>query len=647
MIRKIFLLAMLTTLNLIFTAEFTVIDYKAKPTDLAARRYEVIDVNGNPCALIKVQTDLKDLQFRSMLLEKVVNKNNGEYWVYVQEGTRRLKVRKEGILPLDFTFPEKAEGSSVYLFILKAKGAVALDEDLYKVTFRLNENNVYIAKGNSAPVRASGNTAVFTLPEGEFNFNFVKSGFQDLAREIKVNSDKIIDITLNQGSGNTKLKLPGIVVINSDPAGAEVYLNDQKVSQTPYNDQLVAGEYKLTIKKKFYYTHNSTFQIAEQETKELPVVKLKPKFGYYAVNSTPAEAKVYLDGIFVGNTPLARTEIESGNHTFKLEYDLYHTETREVEFKDGDDKNISFELKPAFGQLKIDSDPTGAELYINGKSVGKTPYEDEKIPSGKYRVLLKKKLWSEIEEEIEITDNQLTEKLFKLNKNFGELAVKAENSTIYLNGEEKGINSANLNLKPGKYQVTAKRAKHKDAEKTVFVNIGRVQEVNLKPEPIQGSISVFSSPHKTKGAKIFLNGRYSNKNTPAVMPLLIGRYDITLKYPGYLDLTKSINITEGENQKLEFALKTYEGSQREKRDFWRKQKWLALGSVVATAGAGFACNYLGDGYYDDFKKADNTTDAVDNFNLTEDYYGYRDIAYSVSLAPLGYFFYAWYMENQY
>jgi len=84
-----------------------------------------------------------------------------------------------------------------------------------------------------------------------------------------------------------------------------------------------------------------------------------------------------------------------------------------------------------------------------------------------------------------------------------------------------------------------------------------------------------------------------------------------------------------------------------KRKFWEKQKWIALGTFVGTTGLGIYFNSVSDSYFDDHDTATDTPTAVDSFDKTKDFESYRNITYSVSLVPLGYFFYSWYKERQY
>ncbi|MDD3052429.1 MAG: hypothetical protein PHR06_14985 [Candidatus Cloacimonetes bacterium] len=101
-------------------------------------------------------------------------------------------------------------------------------------------------------------------------------------------------------------------------------------------------------------------------------------------------------------------------------------------------------------------------------------------------------------------------------------------------------------------------------------------------------------------------------------------------------------------------------NQKDKR-YWSTQKWIALGAFAGSAVLGTYFNSEGtsfkdesDAYYDDYLKATSTStalnlydQAVNSANKSDDFYNYRNVTFSVSLVPLGYFFYAWYKESQY
>ncbi len=630
--------------------EFVVQSFNSVISDLSARTYPKKDVNDEFCAIIKVSTDLTGLTFYSNQLEDIV-KNQYDYWLYVSPGTRYIEISKQNFIKLPYEVPLNLESSKVYTMVLtnKDKKGISATENTVQLTFKLNESNVYISRGNLAPLETRGKNASFKLPPGQYTFTFTKNGFNDLTKTVALNKDEIVNISLQPGQSTSKLKLPGIVLISSEPTGAEVFINDQKVGQTPYTDQLIAGNYSLSIRKKLYHTSNSTLELGEGESVTVPTISLKPKFAYIAVNTAPSQAKIYLDNKLLGESPIARQKIESGNHSVRIEKDLYHTEEQNILFNDGDDKPLTYDLKPAFGELIINSVPTGAELSIDGNVVGLTPYNNPKQPSRTYNVKVSKNMWYPVEEEIIVSDGKKVEKTLILSQNSGTFTITAEGADIFVNDEKVGKGTFTQKSYPGKYSLKATKPKHRDATKEIFLKIGDNQEITLTPEPILASVSIISQPTmETMGARIFVNNKViPDKTTPAVLPLLIGDYNITLKHKGYLDLSKPVTLSEGDQKKITFNMQTYSGSMLQKENAWKRNKRFSFAASVLIAGAGIYCNYMGDQAYDDFQTAKTTNGADNAWDKCNNMYGFRDISYSVSVAPLVFGVYSWIKQDKY
>lgn len=73
--------------------------------DLSANTYERKDLNGTICALVKVQLDTDGAQFEGNVIGDVVNKT-GEYWVYMTEGSKELRIKHPNYLPLHVQFSD-------------------------------------------------------------------------------------------------------------------------------------------------------------------------------------------------------------------------------------------------------------------------------------------------------------------------------------------------------------------------------------------------------------------------------------------------------------------------------------------------------------------------------------------------------------
>lgn len=131
--------------------------------------------------------------------------------------------------------------------------------------------------------------------------------------------------------------------------------------------------------------------------------------GRLLVRSTPAGARVFVDGKDAGVTPLTMRDIARGTHTVRVVRDGYLTEERRVAITASRSaRSLIVELsrpRPAVerssarpvpstpsslgsftGALIVDSRPSGATVFVDGKSVGTTPVQLDAIRAGEHAV---------------------------------------------------------------------------------------------------------------------------------------------------------------------------------------------------------------------------------------------------------------------
>lgn len=83
-----------------FGQAFTLVGVSAAPTDLTASTSSRLDLNGRKCALVKVRCVLDGLTFQGNVMGAVEQKD-GEYYVYMTDGTKRLDVHHPRVLPIE------------------------------------------------------------------------------------------------------------------------------------------------------------------------------------------------------------------------------------------------------------------------------------------------------------------------------------------------------------------------------------------------------------------------------------------------------------------------------------------------------------------------------------------------------------------
>ncbi len=644
----------LLSFSFLFSAEMIITKQLTEQIgDLTLRQSPKTDFSGNPCALVKINTDLDpfDEIGSNRTPVDIVNKT-GEVWIYLSVGDKRLYLSKSGYARLIYDIPLQLQSNTVYTMTIMGSGEKV---EVTTLTLTLNIEGVVISREGKAPITATSTIAPFRLPRGKYNFTFEKQGYRTQTKEIILQDDKTVEITMEEGSSEVRFSAPGIVTIQSEPEGAEVELNGQKVGTTfgTYQGSHYAGEYTLTLRKDLYHPTSKSFDLKAGEVMDIPKIILKPRFGYWQISSNPSSADIYLDEKHIGQTPLNKEKIPSGDHTLRLAINKYKTHQETFVIKDGDEPNFDVTLKPNFALLEINSAPeTGATVFIDNKEVGKTPYSDPMMQAGTYTIRIEKELWSGTTKTITIRPEVPGKINLILTKDFGTLIVEAEECKIYLNSKEVGTGNFEQKLKPGSYKIKATKEKHLDAEKGVFVNVGQVTRERLSPIPMLGSISVFAvdkrnSSKKITGAEIFLNNKNSKKKTPAVLELLYGNYDLKLKHPEYLDFSQKINLKEGDTKTITFELDTYSGSILAKHNKWKSQGWISLTASALITGGGVYCNVKSNDNFDKYESATVTADAMDYKQKTHDFENYRDYCYYTASGAAIYSIFSWLKTSVY
>ena len=344
-------------------------------------------------------------------------------------------------------------------------------------------------------------------------------------------------------------------------------------------------------------------------------------------------ASVYLDENLLGTTPLEQSPIESGNHVLRVELPLYHDYTEEFVVKDGDTKTETITLKPAFGSLEISSAPEGgADVYLDNKKVGVTPYVNTRIASGKYVMRVTKNLFSDVEENVTVVDGLPMKRTVILGKNFAELTIAALEQTIFVNDRNVGTGDYTARLSPGKYTLRSERGEtFTPDEKDVFLSIGEPTTVTLNARPRLGSVSVVVEPFEARSADIYVNKELKGK-APTSIPLVIGTHSILARSANFLDMTQTVSVKEGEQQKVTFTLTTYEGSRQASRDAWARSKWISAGVAVLAGAASYYLAGESDNYYDTYSNAKSTTAAQTARDNTDKYASFSGIALGTAAA---------------
>ncbi|WP_088857970.1 PEGA domain-containing protein [Thermococcus profundus] len=137
---------------------------------------------------------------------------------------------------------------------------------------------------------------------------------------------------------------PATLSVNSDPAGAKVYVNGTYEGITPLNLTLSPGTYRIKLSKEDYENYTTTITLNPGESKTISPV-LSPLFGYLSITS-PEGAKVYVDGSLIGTTPITDYKLPKGKHELKLVKEGYEGYSANITITGGKTLSLTPQLKP-------------------------------------------------------------------------------------------------------------------------------------------------------------------------------------------------------------------------------------------------------------------------------------------------------------
>ena len=129
---------LLLSLFMLFAAvssaqKLSVESFKLAGSDLTAQTQPRKDLNDRNCALVKVGLGLQGVQFEGSIMGNVENKT-GEYWVYMPQGNRQLKVKHTNYAPVMVTFDdygvEKLESNRTYELIVVTYPQYAITQNV-------------------------------------------------------------------------------------------------------------------------------------------------------------------------------------------------------------------------------------------------------------------------------------------------------------------------------------------------------------------------------------------------------------------------------------------------------------------------------------------------------------------------------------
>jgi hypothetical protein len=241
------------------------------------------------------------------------------------------------------------------------------------VTLNYDSERHVIMKFRPAPVLVYSKPLAEIYPSGSetpMGSTPMKVNVSDKAGTYTLKAEDYYDQEITVGPGSpdpivVELIRRPIVTLSAEPEGVEIYENGQRIGTAPLREEILSPR-TFEMRKANYFTQTGT--VTGAPPYEVNVV-LKP-FPVITVAAAPAGAQILRAGKLIGKDSV---KLPIGEQTvLEVRANRYYPQRVTLTPASSAQVNVALQAMP---YVMINSEPSGAEVVINGRPVGTTPVE--------------------------------------------------------------------------------------------------------------------------------------------------------------------------------------------------------------------------------------------------------------------------------
>lgn len=273
---------------------------------------------------------------------------------------------------------------------------------------------------------------------GVYRLSAERSGYRKLERELEVTdaTRQRISLALVELPGYLSVDTPGV-------AGAQVLVDGEARGRTPLADvELAAGEHKIAIQAEGYAEFSRTMRLEGQGRRETVAATLVRNSAPITVQSGTAGAVLWVDGKRIGELPVT-VELSAGTRVLEVRAPGHKPWRLDVAVSAGQPQAIGpVALSPADAQLRIESEPAGASITLDGRFAGTTPATLALSPGKEHRIAISKQGYGSAARSVRLERAEARELKVALSGELGHVTLEVEPRGAVLSIEGRAIGPA-------------------------------------------------------------------------------------------------------------------------------------------------------------------------------------------------------------
>ena len=347
------------------------------------------------------------------------------------------------------------------------------------------------------------------------------------------------------------------------PLDAEIFIDDQELSSQKGNYR--KGDYSLRLQKEGYEPIYTTITIGNTQDKQIVRYQLTPIKSRLNVTTEPSGAGVFLvsdENQLIEETPIQEYDLLSpGKYEIKIELAGYQEIIKTIELLPGKSLSISEKMERLKGIVKIESQPSGAKIFLDDAQIGITPMNFERA-EGNYEFVFELEGYKKgfqsvtlysgetitVKQPLEIA--QTTGKIFLRNTFPADAEIRLDNTFA---GTGSAANGNLSKIPPGTRRILIRKEGYENTEIVLLVEAGAEYPLDFNLIPKKAILKIETIP--SVDAMVYIDELPISSLPNFEEKLEHGKYNIKLIANGYEPHQQLVDLKMGEVLPLSIPLK--------------------------------------------------------------------------------------------